>query len=136
GLAAFIVAMVAVNIVIGQGSALGWSSPATIFLTVLFVVSAVVFLKAETSSASGFVDLTLFGNATYSGATLSNFLLNGAAGTLLVTLTLVQQEAGLSSMQSGLLTAGYLIAILSTIRVGEKLLQKMGPRKPMLLGCS
>jgi DHA2 family multidrug resistance protein-like MFS transporter len=52
-----------------------------------------------------------------------------------VTLTLVQQEAGLSSLQSGLLTAGYLIAILSTIRVGEKLLQKMGPRKPMLIGC-
>jgi DHA2 family multidrug resistance protein-like MFS transporter len=41
----------------------------------------------------------------------------------------------LSSLQSGLLTAGYLIAILSTIRIGEKLLQKMGPRKPMLTGC-
>jgi MFS transporter, DHA2 family, multidrug resistance protein len=26
-------------------------------------------------------------------------------------------------------------AILSTIRVGEKLLQKLGPRKPMLIGC-
>jgi len=135
GLTTFIVAMVAVNTVIGQGSALGWLSPATLLLTVLFVVSAVVFFKTETSSAAGFVDLTLFSNATYSGATLSNFLLNGAAGTLLVTLTLVQQEAGLSSLQSGLLTAGYLIAILSTIRVGEKLLQKMGPRKPMLFGC-
>jgi DHA2 family multidrug resistance protein-like MFS transporter len=37
-------------------------------------------------------------------------------------------------MQSGLLTVGYLIAILGTIRVGEKLLQRMGARKPMLLG--
>jgi len=34
-----------------------------------------------------------------------------------------------------LITIGYLVAILGTIRVGEKLLQKMGPRKPMLLGC-
>jgi DHA2 family multidrug resistance protein-like MFS transporter len=41
----------------------------------------------------------------------------------------------LSSLQSGLLTIGYLVAILSTIRVGEKLLQKMGARKPMLIGC-
>ena len=104
-------------------------------LIAVFIVSAVVFFRIEIGSATGFVDLTLFGNTTYSGATLSNFLLNGAAGTLLVTLTLVQQEAGLSSLQSGLLTAGYLIAILSTIRVGEKLLQKMGPRKPMLIGC-
>ena len=37
-------------------------------------------------------------------------------------------------MQSGLLTVGYLVAILGTIRVGEKLLQRMGARKPMLLG--
>jgi DHA2 family multidrug resistance protein-like MFS transporter len=78
----------------------------------------------------------LFDNKTYSGATLSNFLLNGAAGTLLVALSLVQQGAGLSSLQSGLLTVGYLVAILSTIRVGEKLLQKMGARKPMLMGCA
>ena len=72
----------------------------------------------------------------YAGATLSNFLLNGAAGTLLVALALIQQGAGLSSLQSGLLTVGYLVAILSTIRVGEKLLQKLGPRKPMLMGCA
>jgi DHA2 family multidrug resistance protein-like MFS transporter len=135
GLTTFIVAMVAVNVVIGQGSALGWTSRTVLFLTALFVVSGVAFIKIETSSPSGFVDLTLFRNTTFTGATLWNFLLNGAAGTLLVTLTLVQQEAGLSSLQSGLLTAGYLIAILSTIRVGEKLLQTMGPRKPMLIGC-
>jgi DHA2 family multidrug resistance protein-like MFS transporter len=39
-------------------------------------------------------------------------------------------------LQSGLLTIGYLVAILSTIRVGEKLLQRMGARKPMLMGCA
>jgi len=135
GLTMFIVAMVALNVVIGQGAALGWSSPTVLLLIALFIVSAAFFLRIESRSSSGFVDLTLFSNTTYSGATLSNFLLNGAAGTLLVTLTLVQQEAGLSSLQSGLLTAGYLIAILSTIRIGEKLLQKMGARKPMLTGC-
>ena len=135
GLIAFIVAMVALNIVIGQGATLGWSSPTVLLLTVVFVVSAVVFFKIETGNVNGFVDLTLFGNTTFSGATLSNFLLNGAAGTLLVVLTLVQEAAGLSSLQSGLLTVGYLIGVLATIRVGEKLLQRMGSRKPMLLGC-
>ena len=81
------------------------------------------------------MDLTLFKDKTFTGATLSNFLLNGAAGTLIVALALVQQAAGLSTLQSGLLTVGYLVAVLSTIRVGEKLLQKMGARKPMLYGC-
>jgi DHA2 family multidrug resistance protein-like MFS transporter len=63
-------------------------------------------------------------------------LLNGAAGTLLVALALVQQGAGLSSFQPGLLTFGYLVAILGTIRVGEKLLQQLGARRPMLIGCA
>ena len=134
GFIAFIIAMVALNIVIGQGSALGWLSPMVIGLSIVFAVAAVVFFKVESGNPASFVNLSLFQNKTYSGATLSNFLLNGAAGTLLVSLSLVQQAAGLSSMQSGLLTVGYLVAILSTIRVGEKLLQRMGARKPMLLG--
>lgn len=135
GLIAFVVAMVSLNVVIGQGSALGWTRPAVLLLGALFLASAVAFLRIEARSAHGFVDLRLFRNRTYAGATLSNFLLNGAAGTLLVALTLVQQEAGLSSLQSGLMTGGYLVAILGTIRVGEKLLQRWGPRRPMLLGC-
>ncbi len=136
GFTAFIVSMVAVNIIIGQGTALGWLNPIVITLAVVFVLSTVVFFRVESSNADGFVDLRLFNNKTYAGATLSNFLLNGAAGTLLVSLSLVQQAAGLSSLQSGLLTIGYLVAILSTIRVGEKLLQRMGARKPMLIGCA
>src|ERR671921_513149 len=43
GFAAFIIAMVAVNIVIGQGTALGWLSPVVIALAVVFVIAAVVF---------------------------------------------------------------------------------------------
>ena len=136
GFISFIVAMIAVNIVIGQASALGWTSPVVIGLVVIFVVASVLFFRAELGNANGFVDLGLFSNKTYAGATLSNFLLNGAAGTLLVALSLVQHGAGFSSLQAGLLTVGYLVAILSTIRVGEKLLQKMGARKPMLLGCA
>jgi DHA2 family multidrug resistance protein-like MFS transporter len=136
GFTTFIIAMVAVNIVIGQGTALGWLNPVVITLAVVFVLGAVVFFKVESGNTHAFVDLRLFNNKTYAGATLSNFLLNGAAGTLLVSLSLVQQAAGLSSLQSGLLTIGYLVAILSTIRVGEKLLQRMGARKPMLIGCA
>jgi MFS transporter, DHA2 family, multidrug resistance protein len=104
-------------------------------LVAVFVLATIIFFRVELRAANSFVDLTLLKDKTSTGATLSNFLLNGAAGTLIVALALVQQAAGLSTLQSGLLTLGYLIAILSTIRVGEKLLQKMGARKPMLYGC-
>lgn len=136
GLLAFIVAMVALNVAIGQGAAIGWTSPAMLILVAVFIVFAAVFFRVEAKGDNPFVDFALFRNRTFTGATLSNFLLNGAAGTLLVALTLVQQGAGLSSLDAGLLTVGYLVAILSTIRVGEKLLQRWGHRKPMLLGCA
>lgn len=76
----------------------------------------------------------LFKQRAYSGATLSNFLLNAVAGTLIVASIYVQQGRGFSAFQSGMLTVGYLIAVLAMIRVGEKLLQKVGARKPMLWG--
>ena len=135
GLISFMLSLVALNIVIGQGSKLGWTNPLILGLAAFFFVVAFVFYKIESSKSNAFVDFKLFNNKTYAGATLSNFLLNGAAGTLLVSLTLVQKGAGMSSFQAGMLTIGYLVAILATIRVGEKLLQKWGPRKPMILGC-
>ena len=134
GLACFIVMLVAINVYISQGPVIGWFSGAGLGLVAAFVVFGLLFLQIETRRSYSFVDLKLFSNGTFTGATLSNFLLNGAAGTLIVALGLVQVAAGMNSLQSGLLTLGYLIAILATIRVGEKLLQRFGPRKPMLWG--
>ncbi len=135
GVLSFMVGMVALNIVIGQGSRIGWSSPVILGLIILAVLALIIFFIIEKRSKNSFIDFNLFSNKTYTGATISNFLLNGAAGTLIVALTLVQLGAGLTSFQAGLLTIGYLVAILLTIRVGEKLLQKWGARKPMILGC-
>lgn len=135
GVLTFMISMVAINIMIGQGARLGWLSPTILGLAALAIVMFFVFIKIENGKKNSFIDFNLFSNITYTGATISNFLLNGAAGTLIVTLTLVQLGAGLTSFQAGMLTIGYLIAILLTIRVGEKLLQKWGARKPMLLGC-
>ncbi len=135
GVFTFMIGMVAINIVIGQGTKIGWSSPVILGLSILAVAALYEFFRVEKSKENRFINFNLFKNKTYTGATISNFLLNGAAGTLIVALTLVQIGAGMSSFQAGLLTLGYLIAILMTIRVGEKMLQKWGARKPMILGC-
>ncbi|WP_333823030.1 MFS transporter [Pinisolibacter sp.] len=62
-------------------------------------------------------------------------MLNGVAGTLLVSLQLVQRGGNISAQQAGMLTLGYAVAIIAFIRVGEKLLQRFGSRKPMIWGC-
>jgi DHA2 family multidrug resistance protein-like MFS transporter len=72
---------------------------------------------------------------TYTGATLSNLLLNAVAGIIIVAMTLVQVGGGMSAQEAGLLTVGYAIAIVLFIRVGEKLLQRFGARDPMIWGC-
>lgn len=99
------------------------------------LVFGVLFWRIESRATHGFVDFRLFRNPTYAGATLSNFLLNSVAGTLLVSLQLVQRGGGLSAQQAGALTIGYAVAIIAFIRVGEKLLQRFGARKPMIWGC-
>ncbi|ACL75384.1 MFS transporter [Ruminiclostridium cellulolyticum] len=135
GVLTFMIGMVAINIVIGLGARIGWSSSVILGLAVLAVAALYAFFRIERSKENRFIDFNLFSNKTYTGATISNFLLNGAAGTIIVALTVVQLGAGLTSFQAGLLTIGYLVAILLTIRVGEKLLQRWGARKPMVLGC-
>lgn len=134
GILTFILGMVALNLFLGQGSSLGWMSPVTLGLIAVAVFSLIAFFFIERRGSDRFIDFQLFRNRMYAGASLSNLLLNAAAGTLVVTLSLVQIGAGFSSFEAGLLTIGYLIAILTTIRIGEKLLRKWGPRKPMILG--
>ena len=74
------------------------------------------------------IDFKLFNNKAYTSATVSTFMLNGVAGTLIVANTFVQQGLGFSTFQTGLLSITYLITVLLMIRVGEKVLQKVGAR--------
>lgn len=134
GLMVFIVTMVALNVFITQGAKIGWTSWITMLLVAVTIIGILVFIKVEKGKENALIDFGLFKNAPYSGATVSNFLLNAVAGTLIVANTYVQEGRGFTSFQSGMLSIGYLIAVLAMIRVGEKILQKVGAKKPMVWG--
>lgn len=135
GLSAFVIAMISLNVFITKGATFGWTSLITITLIVLFILSALFFFKHGIKKADdNFIDFSIFKNRAYSGATLSNFLLNTVAGTLIIINTYIQMARGFTAFQTGLLSIGYLICILVMIRVGEKVLQKIGARKPMMIG--
>lgn len=135
GVLSFMVAMLALQVLVTQGNQLGWSSPLGLGLLAVTVIMGLLFLRIESRSANAFFDFSLFRNPTYTGATISNFLINGTAGTLIVSLQLVQLGGGMNAQQAGFLTLGYAVAIIAFIRMGEKLLQRFGPRLPMLWGC-
>lgn len=66
------------------------------------------------------VDFDIFKNKGYTGATISNFMLNGVAGgTLIVVNTFYQQKLDFNSQETGYISLTYLIAVLIMIRVGE-----------------
>ncbi|RLL41314.1 MFS transporter [Oceanobacillus piezotolerans] len=134
GLGIFIVTMLALNILITQGASFGWTSPITIGLAVVTVVGIIFFIKYEAKRKNALIDFKMFKSRPYTGATISNFLLNAVAGTLIVANTYVQVGRGFSSFQSGMLSLGYLVAVLAMIRVGEKIMQRTGARKPMVWG--
>src|SRR5690606_35902512 len=117
-----------------QGANLGWTSPLGLTLVVVSIVFAILFIRIETRADNAFVDFGLFRNMTFTGATISNFMLNGTAGILIVAMSLVQLGGDMSAQEAGFLTLGYAITVVGFIRLGEKLLQRFGPRKPMIWG--
>ena len=135
GVLAFMAAMVAMQLLVTQGGALGWGSPMAMALLLAMLAFGAIFFRIELHSPHAFVDFGLFRNRVFVGAVLSNFLLNASSGTLLVSLQLVQLGGNLGAQEAGMLTIGYAAAIIAFIRVGEKLLQRHGHRRPMLWGC-
>lgn len=135
GIITFMIVMMALQVLVSQGSQWGWTSTVSLLLGAAIVVFGIAFFRIEKSREAPLIDFGLFKNRTYTGATVSNFLLNAVVGMLIVSLMLMQLGAGLSAQSAGLLTLGYAVAIVAFIRAGEKLLQRFGPRKPMIWGC-
>lgn len=135
GLLSLVAALVLFNLFIAKGHHWGWSSPLTLSMLVGAVAAIVFFLGTEVrKKEAALIDFALFKNRAYGAAVLSNFMLNGAIGTMMITSIWLQQGRHLSPFQTGMMTLGYLVTVLLMIRVGEKLLQRYGARLPMMGG--
>lgn len=135
GLIYFVAALFSLNMVISEGERFGWLSGLTLSLIAIFAVSSVLFVRHSLQLKShALINFALFKNHAYRGAVFSNFMLNAVAGTLIVANTYIQVARGFSAFETGLLSIGYLIAVLVMIRIGEKTLQSVGAKSPMLWG--
>ncbi len=98
------------------------------------LIAGAVFIRSGLRKGeAALIDFALFRNRAYGAAVLSNFLLNGAIGTMMIASIWLQQGHHLTPLESGMMTLGYLVTVLM-IRVGEKLLQRYGARLPMMAG--
>lgn len=136
GLTVLVVMLLSLNIVITKGATIGVRSFYLYILISIVIISVMLLIKTEKKSLNPLIDFKLFMNKPYTGATISDFLLNGVTGTLIVANTFVQQELGYTALEAGYLSITYLVMVLLMIRIGEKLLQKLGAKVSMLLGTS
>ena len=135
GLFSCVLGLLALNLLITKGFKLGFTQPFTLSMLAGFIVMAMIFFHTEIRQKSAaFLDFSLFNNRGYNGACLSNFLINGTAGTIFIVNTYLQKGHGLTPFQAGLKSLGYLAAVLIMIRVSEKLLRRFGYKKPMMVG--
>ncbi len=134
GLIIFMISILALMIVLIFGRQLGWTTPTTLGLGAIAIVGLAVFVLYERKKTNPFIDFALFRNTTFTGATISNFVLNGTIGLLIVSQQMLQiaRPELFDPWRAALLTIGYAVAIIAFIRVGEKLLRRFGPRKPMI----
>lgn len=134
GLALFVFMMIGLNLLITRGADFGWTSPLTIGIIFITLISTLFFIQSGRKKSYALIDFQLFKNKAYTGATISNFLLNAVGGTLVIANMYVQIGRGFTAFQAGVLSIGYLVSVLVMIRVGEKILQKSGARLPMMIG--
>ena len=107
----------------------------TSFITLLAIAigSFSLFIVLEKRATNPLIDFKLFKNKAYTGATASNFV-KWCCGNINSSQHICSRGLGYSSLQAGSLSITYLVMVLIMIRVGEKLLQTLGCKKPMLIG--
>lgn len=135
GLLSLVAALVLFNLFISKGHHWGWTSGLSLTMLTGAIVAMIFFVRSGMrKKEAALIDFALFKNRAYSAAVLSNLMLNGAIGTMMITSIWLQQGRHLSPFQTGMMTLGYLVTVLLMIRVGEKLLQRYGARLPMMGG--
>ncbi len=135
GLLSLVAALVLFNLFISKGHHWGWTSGLSLTMLIGAIVAMIFFVRSGMrKKEAALIDFALFKNRAYSAAVLSNLMLNGAIGTMMITSIWLQQGRHLSPFQTGMMTLGYLVTVLLMIRVGEKLLQRYGARLPMMGG--
>jgi len=103
GLVTFSSALFLLVFALVRGNDTGWGSPRTVGLLIAAVVLLGAFVVIESRRAQPMLDLALFRNPTFGGASLVAFALSGSMFALFLYMTLwIQGILGYTPLQAGL----------------------------------
>lgn len=122
-------------IILNRGAKEGWTSFYIVSLSVIMVISLIVFLLTESRIEEPLVDLRLFKNSTFVAANIVGFLtfmaLNG--GLFLIPFFL-RNILGYTPIRAGLALIPLIASMIFLAPLGGKLADKAGGKIPTMLG--
>ena len=118
-----------------EGPKAGWTSAPIIGLFVVALVAFAAFVRFERRSPDPMMDLTLFGDRTYSLAIVTIFsVLFAIYGMLLVITQYFQNVRGYSPPDTGLLILPWSVTMMIVSLTVGHVVGKVGTRPPILAG--
>jgi EmrB/QacA subfamily drug resistance transporter len=131
----FTTGLVALLIALNQGHAWGWASTPVVVLVTVAVALLAAFVRVERHRPSPMLDLSLFRDRVFSGATVSA-LLNYACvfAVLFVLPFLLIQGRGLDAAHAGLILTAQPIVMAVVAPISGTLSDRIGSRAPAVTG--
>lgn len=121
---------------VGQGNQWGWRSSATLLALSIGVVLLVLFVLHEQRTPEPLVHLELLAMPLFRYATLTALTINGAQYARVVFMPLeLEGLRGYSALRVGLLFALPSAFAALGMGIGGRLVDRIGPRKPIVYGC-
>jgi predicted MFS family arabinose efflux permease len=112
-----------------RGNPEGWGSPLIVGLLIVAVVALVAFVLVERAGAHPMLDLTLFRNPTFGGASIAAFVLSATIFSMFLYLTLyVQNILGYSALEAGLRFLPATLMSFAVAPLSGKLAERHGTR--------
>lgn len=135
GAATFLVGLVALVLALNSGSKWGWTSAPILALLVIAVAMLAAFIAIERHTESPLMDLSLFGNRTFTVSTVTALM--NYIGVYTVTFLMpsyLEQGRGLSLPQAGLLLMAMPLVMAITAPISGALSDRIGTRAPVIAG--
>ena len=95
---------------------------------VVTIIGLIVFIKVEKGKEIVLIDFAVFKNKAIYWCDCFQLLTKCDCWYTCCCKYVCTSRSRFNSFQSGMLSLGYLVAVLAMIRVGEKILQKVGAK--------
>ncbi|MBW8826107.1 MAG: DHA2 family efflux MFS transporter permease subunit [Acidobacteria bacterium] len=122
---------------LSEGNQWGWHSIATVACVTIGLAGMALFIRQELNTAHPLIELRMFADRAFRLSMIVMFLVTFAQFGRLVFLSLeLATVRGYTPLRIGLFFLPAAVATAGSMQVGGRLVDRLGPRKPIMLGCS